>query len=35
MLGVTESRVCQLHSKATLRMSGKLARHSEVFALAA
>lgn len=35
VLGVTESRVCQLHAKATLRLNGKLARHSDAFALAA
>jgi len=35
VLGVTESRICQLHSKATLRLSGKLGRHAEAFALAA
>lgn len=34
-LGVTEARACQLHSKATLRLNGKLARHVEAFALAA
>jgi len=35
VLGVTESRVCQLHAKATLRLNGKLARHSDAFALVA
>lgn len=35
VLGVTESRVCQLHSKATLRLNGKLAGCAEVFAPAA
>ena len=35
VLGVTESRVCQLHTKATLRLNGRLARHADVFALAA
>lgn len=35
VIGVTESRVCQLHAKATLRLNGKLARHSDAFALVA
>lgn len=35
VLGVTESRVCQMHAKATLRLNGKLARHSDAFALVA
>jgi len=30
VLGVTESRACQLHSKAMLRLHGKLARHAEL-----
>lgn len=30
VLGVTESRACQLHSKAILRLHGKLARHAEL-----
>jgi len=34
-LGVTESRVCQIHTKAVLRLSGKLSRVSASFALAA
>lgn len=35
VLGVTESRVCQLHSKATLRLNCRLAACAEVFAAAA
>jgi RNA polymerase sigma factor for flagellar operon FliA len=35
VLGVTESRVCQIHTKAVLRLSGKLSRTSACFALAA
>jgi RNA polymerase sigma factor for flagellar operon FliA len=35
VLGVTESRVCQIHTKAVLRLQGKLARTSAAFALAA
>lgn len=35
VLGVTESRVCQLHSKATLRLNGRLAACAEIFAAAA
>ncbi len=35
VLGVTESRVCQIHTKATLRLSGKLSRASSAYALAA
>lgn len=35
VLGVTESRVCQLHSKAVVRLQGKLARHSELLLTAA
>ena len=34
VLGVTESRVCQIHTKAVLRLSGKLSRTSACFALA-
>ena len=34
VLGVTESRVCQIHTKAVLRLSGKLSRSSTRFALA-
>lgn len=30
VLGVTESRVCQLHSKAVIRLHGKLARHADL-----
>ena len=30
VLGVTESRVCQLHSKAVARLHGKLARHADL-----
>ena len=35
VIGVTESRVCQIHTKAGLRLSGKLSRASACFALAA
>lgn len=35
VLGVTESRVCQIHTKAVLRLSAKLERSSALFALAA
>ncbi len=35
VLGVTESRACQLHSKAVVRMQGKLARHADLFVMAA
>lgn len=35
VLGVTESRVCQLHSKAIVRLHGKLARHAELLLAAA
>ena len=35
VLGVTESRVCQIHTKAVLRLSGKLSRTSACFAVAA
>jgi len=35
VLGVTESRVCQLHSKAVMRLHGKLARHKELLLAAA
>lgn len=35
VLGVTESRVCQIHTKAVLRLSGKLSRASAGFAMAA
>ena len=35
VLGVTESRVCQLHAKATLRLNGKLTRNADAFALVA
>ncbi|MEN6358124.1 MAG: FliA/WhiG family RNA polymerase sigma factor [Armatimonadota bacterium] len=35
VLGVTESRVCQIHTKAVLRLSGKLSRTSACFAMAA
>lgn len=34
-LGVTESRVCQIHTKAVLRLAGKMSRASAGFALAA
>jgi len=30
VLSVTESRACQLHSKAVMRLQGKLARHEDV-----
>lgn len=35
VLGVTESRTCQLHSKAVVRLHGKLARHADLFLAAA
>jgi RNA polymerase sigma factor FliA len=35
VLGVTESRICQLHSKAVLRLNGKLARHKDLLLEAA
>jgi len=35
VLGVTESRVCQIHTQAMLRLSGKLSRASAGFAVAA
>lgn len=35
VLGVTESRVCQIHTKATLRLAGKLSRASSAYALVA
>jgi RNA polymerase sigma factor FliA len=35
VLGVTESRVCQIHTKAVLRLTGKLSRASVGFMLAA
>lgn len=35
VLGVTESRVCQIHTKAVLRLSGKLSRKSACFAMVA
>jgi len=35
VLGVTESRICQIHTKAMLRLSGKLCRSSSGFAIAA
>jgi RNA polymerase sigma factor for flagellar operon FliA len=35
VLGVTESRACQLHSKAVVRMHGKLARHKDLLLTAA
>ncbi|MEN6372163.1 MAG: FliA/WhiG family RNA polymerase sigma factor [Armatimonadota bacterium] len=35
VLGVTESRACQLHSKAVVRLHGKLARHEELLLAAA
>lgn len=35
VLGVTESRVCQLHSKAVVRLQGKLARHADLLVAAA
>jgi RNA polymerase sigma factor FliA len=30
VLGVTESRACQIHSKSVIRLQGKLARHAEL-----
>jgi RNA polymerase sigma factor for flagellar operon FliA len=30
ILDVTESRVCQIHSKAIIRLKGKLERHSDL-----
>jgi len=35
VLGVTESRACQLHSKAVIRLRGKLARHADLLLAAA
>ena len=35
VLGVTESRACQLHSKAVVRLHGKLARHKDLLLAAA
>lgn len=35
VLGVTESRVCQIHTKAVLRLSGKLSRSSACFTMVA
>lgn len=35
VLGVTESRVCQIHTKAVLRLSGKLSRSSVSFSMVA
>lgn len=35
VLGVTESRACQLHSKAVVRLHGKLARHKDLLLLSA
>jgi len=35
VLGVTESRACQLHSKAVVRLHGKLERHTELLLAAA
>lgn len=35
VLGVTESRVCQIHTKAVLRLAGKMSRASACFALVA
>jgi len=35
VLGVTESRACQLHSKAVIRLHGKLARHQDLLLAAA
>lgn len=35
VLGVTESRICQLHSKAVVRLNGKLARHKDLLIAAA
>ena len=34
VLGVTESRVCQVHTKAVLRLSGKLSRSAGCYAMA-
>jgi len=34
-LGVTESRVCQIHTKAVLRLTGKLSRTTACYAVAA
>ena len=34
VLGVTESRVCQIHTKAVLRLSGKLSRSSACYTMA-
>jgi RNA polymerase sigma factor FliA len=34
-LGVTEARVCQIHSKSVLRLNGKLTRHRELLLQAA
>ncbi len=35
VIGVTESRICQLHSKAVVRLNGKLARHKDLLLEAA
>jgi RNA polymerase sigma factor for flagellar operon FliA len=35
VLGVTESRVCQIHTKAVIRLSAKLSRTTTAYALAA
>ncbi|MCX6345504.1 MAG: FliA/WhiG family RNA polymerase sigma factor [Armatimonadetes bacterium] len=35
VMGVTESRICQIHTRAVLRLSGKLARTSAGFAMSA
>ena len=35
VLGVTESRVCQIHTKAVMRLSAKLSRTTAAYALAA
>lgn len=35
VLGVSESRACQLHSKAVVRLHGKLARHADLLLVAA
>lgn len=35
VLGVTESRACQVHSKAIVRLQGKLTRHAELLLSAA
>jgi RNA polymerase sigma factor FliA len=35
VLGVTESRACQLHSKSMMRLQGKLARHADLLQAAA